>query len=73
MAIRDGRQIGKPLCELLGLNPDRVMRLEVDINTKDVATIKATIFIVDDQIKEITRLFKMAEWREVGNGQVRVG
>ncbi len=62
--VTRGSELGKALCTVLGLDTSVVARLEIDINRSDVATIKATTFILNDQVEEIVRVFKMAEWRE---------
>ncbi len=63
ISIEAGR-LGVALCQAVGIDHSNVKRLEIDIQAGSIATIKATSFIIDDQVKEIVRVFRMAEWRE---------
>jgi hypothetical protein len=71
MAVTTGMRLGKALCEAVGVDPVKVVRLELVI---DAAKMRTTLTIETllsmEQEAATIRLFELADWREPAKGAV---
>lgn len=51
MSFATGRDFGGELCKALGLEPDKVKRIQVDVEAGEVAIVRVWEFVPDKEAK----------------------
>lgn len=64
MAAVLGNQIGKVMCEALGLDANKVKSIDIHVGVNDVVIATIVEYPTTDKMELVTRTLEAIEWRE---------